>query len=91
MHATHMSTRVADLCVVLWWCATAVQVSAPFAGGAGGQACVVMCVTDDEVNHIVLEGILQSQNYRSARSTRCFAPTASHLPSACKLSCLRCV
>lgn len=23
-----------------------------------------MCVDDDEVNHIVLEGMLQSQNYR---------------------------
>lgn len=25
---------------------------------------LVMCVDDDEVNHIVLEGMLQSQNYR---------------------------
>lgn len=23
-----------------------------------------MCITDDEVNHIVLEGMLKSQNYR---------------------------
>lgn len=33
-------------------------------GASGSQGPVVMCVTDDEVNHIVLEGILQSQNYR---------------------------
>jgi hypothetical protein len=25
---------------------------------------LVMCVDDDEVNHIVLEGMLHSQNYR---------------------------
>lgn len=28
---------------------------------------LVMCVDDDEVNHIVLEGMLQSQNYRWAQ------------------------
>jgi YesN/AraC family two-component response regulator len=47
-------------------CDGALQASAPAAGGVSGEERVVMCITDDEVNHIVLEGILHSQNYRSA-------------------------
>jgi CheY-like chemotaxis protein len=33
---------------------------------------LVMCVDDDEVNHIVLEGMLHSQNYRCATHKRAF-------------------
>jgi hypothetical protein len=54
-----------------------VQASAPAGGGVGGEERVVMGITDDEVNHIVLEGILQSQNYRSAHCAHCFASTST--------------
>jgi hypothetical protein len=40
------------------------QASAPSGGTTGSEQPVVMCVTDDEVNHMVLEGMLQSQDYR---------------------------
>lgn len=46
------------LCVVLQ-----PSVQAPVSTGCEP---VVMCITDDEVNHILLEGILQSQGYRCA-------------------------
>jgi hypothetical protein len=51
-------------CAVLCVCVMCAQPSLPAPGGPGSDGPVVMCVTDDEVNHIVLEGILQSQNYR---------------------------
>lgn len=48
----------------MFCCATVLQASAPSGGTSGSEQPVVMCVTDDEVNHMVLEGMLQSQNYR---------------------------
>jgi YesN/AraC family two-component response regulator len=53
------------LCVVAAVLLVPRQASVPAPGAdAAAEEAVVMCVTDDEVNHCVLEGILQSQNYR---------------------------
>lgn len=57
---------LAPLCVAAVLLPRQASVPAPGAD-AGAEEAVVMCVTDDEVNHCVLEGILQSQNYRCGR------------------------
>jgi len=49
-------------------CAYAVAVAMWACQAAGdpptGDHPLVLCVDDDEVNHLVLEGMLQSQSYR---------------------------
>lgn len=43
------------------------QAALPGPSNSGSDEPVVMCITDDEINHVVLEGILQSQSYRYSR------------------------